>query len=243
MKTLCNLAMIALLAVACKTTRHMYDSNEPLDKVYNRSINQAMIADTTKTIDTLQAIVAGNPVLQWKTINGQQYVLMGTFMKYPKSFPPGDSINNSWGEMWLFIPNQMKYRLGSQFTATSDTLLRLSQMLGLPPVNGNKYIAQVWVPANKLYRPAGSPDVTTTHASPVLSVGVSDEYKAWFNGYIISSYFQPLPAGASHYPWTRMGYTYDWNPRVNRVGVSEFVLPKGCGIWVENMTTASGFFK
>ncbi|WPV68035.1 hypothetical protein [Chitinophaga sp. LS1] len=243
MKTLRNLMLIALLAVACKTTRDGYGSNEPLDKVYNRSINQAMIADTTKTIDTLQTITAGNPVLQWKTINGQQYVLMGTFMKYPNSFPPGDSINNSWGEMWLFIPNQMKYRLGSTFSPTSDTLLRLSQMLGLPPVNGNRYIAQVWVPAGKLYRPAGNPDVTTTHAGPVLSAGVSEEYKAWFNGYIISSYFQPLAPGGAHYPWTRMGYTYDWNPRVNRVGVSEFVLPKGCGIWVEKMTTAGGFFK
>lgn len=232
MKTLRNLLWIAVLASACKTTK------EPLDRVYHRSVNQAMIGDSSKTIDTLQTITASNPILQWKTVHGQQYVLMGTFMRFPDSFPPGDSITNNWGEMWLFIPNQMKYRL--QFNGPSDTLLRISQLLGLPPVNGNKYIAQVWVPVNKLYRPAGSPDVTTTHASAVLSSGVSEEYKLWFNNYIISSYYQP---GSTHYPWTRMGYTYDWNPAVKRVGLSEFVLPKGCGIWVEAMTPANGFFK
>jgi hypothetical protein len=241
MKTLRNLLLIAVMASACKTTKEGTGSNEPLDKVYSRSIHQAMIADPSKTIDTLQPITASNPILQWKTVHGQEYVLMCTFMRFPDSFPQGDSITNNWGEMWLFIPNQMKYRLN--FNRTSDTLLRISQLLGLPPVNGNKYIAQVWVPVNKLYRPAGSPDVTATHASAVLSPGVSDEYKSWFNNYIISSYYQPLANGASHYPWTRMGYTYDWNPSVKRVGLSEFVLPKGCGIWVEAMTPASGFFK
>ena len=235
------LSLLAFVAmVACSTAKHNMEGHMTLNQVYNRSIKLAMTGDSTNMIDTLQALVTSNPNLQWKTVHGQQYVLMATFTGYVKSFPPGDSVTTSWGETWLFIPAQMQYRLGRSFDAHSDTTLRISQMLGLPPVNSDKYIVQMWVPVSKLYRPAGSPNITTTTASPVLDTSATAAYKLWFNNYIIGSYYQPY---VTHYPWTRMGYTYDWYPKGNRVGCSEFVLPKGSGIWVEKATTAAGFFK
>ena len=36
-----------------------------------------------------------------------------------------------------------------------------------------------------------------------LEEDTSDEYRAWFNGNIICSYFD------NAYPWTRLGCTYD----------------------------------
>lgn len=53
------------------------------------------------------------------------------------------------------------------------------------------------------------------------------DYKGWFENRTQFIYSYPYPAagaGASMpYPWTRLGYTYDWgNP--NHVGLSEFVL-------------------
>ncbi|WP_157305879.1 hypothetical protein [Chitinophaga tropicalis] len=216
------------------------------DQLYAQSIMDAIWADSSEVIDTLWPIANTNAKLKWKTINGQSYVLMATFMRFPGSYPEGDSITNTWGDSWLFAPTQMKERIGSSFTASSDTIMRVCQLLGLPPVNArsNTHIAEVWVKPERLMRPAGNPSITTTTSSAVLSGGVSPEYSSWFNDYIIYAYYRPLqPANDYHYPWTRLGYTYDWAPGSKKVGLSEYVLQASSGIWVEKVRTASAYFK
>lgn len=239
------LFVLITLGTACKKD----DPTPPvetMDQRYATAITDAMVADSSEVTDTLWAITAANPNLQWKTVNGQQYVLMATFMRFPSSYPAGDSINTTWGDGWIFIPSQMKKRLLPVLTATSDTILRISQLLGLPPVNSksNTHIATMWVPASRLFRPAGNPDITTSTASPVLANGLPDDYVTWFNNYIIYAYYHPLQSDTDfHYPWTRMGYTYDWAPGASKVGLSEYVLRGNSGCWVEQTTTAAGFFK
>src|SRR3954464_2568055 len=109
MKT--KIFLLFLLVIAgCKK-----DDNPPpvytMDQLYASSITDAMVADSSEIVDSLLPITASNSALQWKTINGQTYVLMSTFMRFPSSYPEGDSITNTWGESWLFIPAQMKSRL------------------------------------------------------------------------------------------------------------------------------------
>lgn len=234
-------AIILLLVMVCKSTLVNAQSNE-LTKVYNAATKLAMIADSTRNIDTLMTLTATNPVLKWKTIHGKNYVLMATFMNNIKDYPVGDSTRTPT-EVWLFVPGQMQYRLRSKMTHKTDTILKLNEMLGLPPVSGDTHIAQFWVQVNNVFRPAGSPDVTVPSASGTLSTNVSTEYKLWFNNYVITSYFQPLTGTEVYYPWTRMGYTYNWAPGANRVGVSEFVLNPDSGIWVEAVYKASDYFR
>ncbi|GAA0530456.1 hypothetical protein [Chitinophaga japonensis] len=217
-----------------------------LAELYAHSVTDAMIADSAEVIDTLWAITPANSGLQWKNIHGKDYVLMATFMRFPDSYPAGDSITNTWGESWVFAPAQMKRRLGPAFTTATDTILRISQLLGLPPVNShsNTHIAEIWVPAEQLFRPAGNPAINTTTTGAVLVNGVSNTYSTWFDGNIIYSYYRSLSSAADYYyPWTRLGYTYDWAPDTKEVGLSEFVLQASSGIWVEKVTTAAGFFR
>ncbi|NIG56620.1 hypothetical protein [Chitinophaga sp. Cy-1792] len=216
-----------------------------LNSLYAASIKDAMTADSSEIIDTLWPITASNTRLQWKTINGQQYVLMATFMRFPSSYPQGDSITTTWGEAWLFVPAQMKQKLSTQLTASTDTLLRVCELLGLPPINPktNTHIAQMWVPTSQLFRPAGNPDITATTTGPVPGIA-DNNYLTWFNNYIIYAYYHPLTSATDfHYPWTRLGYTYDWAPNGNKVGLSEFVMKQNTGCWVEKTTTAQDFFK
>ncbi|MBU6351343.1 MAG: hypothetical protein KGS73_14490 [Chloroflexi bacterium] len=35
------------------------------------------------------------------------------------------------------------------------------------------------------------------------------------------------------YPWTRLGYTYDWSNSASEVGLSEFVVAAGSTVAVE----------
>lgn len=217
-----------------------------MDQLYGLSVQDAMVADSTEISDALWPITPDNPDLQWKTINGQSYVLMATFMRFPASYPAGDSITNVWGESWLFIPKQMKSRIGASFTPTSDTIMRICQLLGLPPVNSktNTHIATMWVKADRLYRPAGNPAINTKSAGAVLLSTVTPAYSKWFNDYIIYAYYRPLTSATdAHYPWTRMGYTFDWAPGTSRVGLSEYVLQASSGAWVEKVGRAADFFK
>ncbi|AXY74225.1 hypothetical protein D3H65_09670 [Paraflavitalea soli] len=217
-----------------------------LNQLYATAIDDAMITENIERIDTLWPISNANSRLQWKTVHGKQYVLMATFMRFPSSYPEGDSITTTWGDAWLFIPQQMKMRIGGSFKADSDTLLRICQLLGLPPVNSrtNTHIAEMWVPADSLQRPAGNPAINTTAANEVLISGASPSYTSWFNNYIIYAYYHTLTSATDfHYPWTRLGYTFDWAPTAHEVGLSEYVLRANTGCWVNKTRTASGYFK
>ncbi|MFY0254515.1 hypothetical protein ACDQ55_11225 [Chitinophaga sp. 30R24] len=241
------LLFAAITFAGCKKD----DSNNPapvynLNQLYAQAVDDAMVADSSEISTALSPITTDNPDLQWKTINGQAYVLLATFMKYPNSYPVGDSITNTWGESWLFIPQQMKSRIAAGFTPTSDTIMRICQLLGLPPANtsSNTHIAQIWVKASSLYRPAGNPAIDTKTSGPVLISSVTPDYTTWFNNYIIYAYYRPLTlATDAHYPWTRMGYTYDWAPGASKVGMSEYVLQASSGAWVEQVSRAADFFR
>jgi hypothetical protein len=247
------LPAIVLIAAVGFTSCNKNDDNPvtpppalTMDQLYAKAVDDAMVADSSEISDALWPITPENTDLQWKTINGQSYVLMATFMRFPASYPQGDSITNVWGESWLFIPKQMKNKIGPSFTPTSDTLMRICQLLGLPPVNSktNTHIATMWVKAEKLYRPAGNPAIGTKSATAVLQSTVPPAYATWFNSYIIYAYYRPLGSATdAHYPWTRMGYTYDWAAGANRVGLSEYVLQAASGAWVEKVTRAADFFK
>lgn len=240
------LAMVSILTfAACKKEKDTPGTSD-LNQLYANAIDDAMITESTERIDTLWPINVINNKLQWKTVKGKQYLLMATFMRFPGSYPEGDSINTTWGDAWLFIPQQMKMRIGGSFKAGSDTLLRICQLLGLPPVNPNTntHIAEIWVPVDSLRRPAGNPDITTTTATEVLMSNATPAYANWFNNYIIYAYYHTLTSATDfHYPWTRLGYTYDWAPGSREVGLSEYVLRAKTGCWVNKTRTASNYFK
>lgn len=235
-----------ITAAGCKKNGDVVNPVLTNDDLYANAIADAMVTDSTERVDTLWPVSATNSHLQFKNINGKYYVLMATFMKYPNSYPVGDSINNTWGESWLFIPEQMKMRLSPGFTSSSDTIMRICQLLGLPPKNSNSntHIGLLWVPGDKLVRPAGSNAITTTDATEILQPTVTADYATWFDNYIIYAYYHTLQSATDfHYPWTRLGYTYDWAPGVSEVGLSEYVLQANSPIWVEQVTTAAAFFK
>lgn len=239
-------AIVSLIAFeSCKK-----DADQPavtdLDQLYANAITDAMVTEDIERIDTLWPISNTNARLQWKTVNGKQYVLMATFMRFPSSYPEGDSITTTWGDAWLFVPQQMKMRIGGSFKSGSDTLMRICQLLGLPPVNShtNTHIAEMWVPADSLQRPAGNPDIRVSAANEILISGASPTYANWFNNYIIYAYYHTLTSATDfHYPWTRLGYTFDWAPDSREVGLSEYVLRAKTGCWVNKTRTAGNYFR
>ena len=209
-----------------------------LDELYQKAIIDAFTADSAEICDTLWPISSSNSKLEWKTINNEKYVLAGCFTKYPDSYS-SPSVTTSWGVMWVFIPRQMKYRMKSLLNQESDTLLRMRQLLGLPSTNSSNYIAELWIKPGDLYRPAADNEIDDQTAGPYYPTKPDATYTVWFNQNIYDSYF----GAGLHYPWTRLGYTYDWAPNASEVGVSEYCVKKNSTLVVCRTYLATVYLK
>jgi hypothetical protein len=145
-------------------------------------------------------------------------------------------------DSWVTVVPEMK----NLFSGTAPQPLRIAQLLGLPPeyaASGNpkeaKYMLELWVSPKDLFRPCPDTEISDTtcetgfpadifrmldlsnkvRATEGAEYGVFKSYTSWFNNRTRNIYTM----GASPYPWTRLGYTYDWGSS-NHVGLSEFVL-------------------
>ena len=144
-------------------------------------------------------------------------------------------------DSWVTVVPEIK----NFFATTPPEPLRIAQLLGLPPeaaIAGNPtaytYMLEMWVSPTDLFRPCPDTEISDTvceigfpvdsFRTPALTnmvrategpdYGVFMTYPDWFNNR--SRY---IYTGSNPYPWTRLGYTYDWGSS-NHVGLSEFVL-------------------
>jgi hypothetical protein len=231
--------MILILS-GCKkiTNSDPFNQQAYFEERYQTSVSDAITADSSEICDTLWAINSSNTKLEWKTINNEQYVLVGNFNRHPESYSD-TSLVNSWGVIWVFLPEQMKSRMLSSTFPDHDTLLRLRQLLGLPPSNTNTYVVELWVKPQDLYRPAGDPEIGDHTANAYLPENADPNYIPWFNQNIYDSYF----SNWTHYPWTRLGYSYDWGNPASEVGLSEFCIKKNSMVYVKKLNLVSDYLK
>lgn len=178
---------------------------------------------------------------------------LGDAGKYYKCGDPGGCSGNSscieGGECptyrydsWVTVVPEMK----NFFGLVRPEPLRIAQLLGLPPTAATvgdageyKYMLEMWVSPQDLFRPCPDTEISDTvcetsfptdlfrmldlnnkvRATVGPEYGVFKTYSSWFNNHTRYSY----TTGSSPYPWTRLGYTYDWGSS-NHTGLSEFVL-------------------
>lgn len=138
----------------------------------------------------------------------------------------------------------------------------------------NTCIMQLYVSPAKLFRPTADPDVTRHRAEPFSSTDgfrkredrfpvYSDmpcdtrycpscasgrcgmtSYRNWYQ--IRETYIYSKTPVSAPYPWTALGFTYDWgNHTPPHFGVSEFVInsgTKGIGVRIESCTWTGDYF-
>lgn len=182
--------------------------------LYEQAMNDAMTIET----DEIHSVVTITPQSENATINDDGDVLLITWHKYPESYISGEDATLSYGEVWCFTDKEIASWYDSHKTNVADWELRFEQLLGLPEDKEYTHFTGMWVPMNAVKRPAYSYDIT----QPVTDMQFDDcadaVFVSWFNDNIIYSYFD------SAYPWTRLGYTYDWSGA--EYGLSEFIVEK-----------------
>jgi hypothetical protein len=121
---------------------------------------------------------------------------------------------------------------------------RLDQLLGLPPASHYSYFLELWVSPDDIVRPCFDPsvDLNVCEFAPSKKDNDRTEYLSWLYKYIYDSYSDPDMM--KRYPFSHLGYTYDWNPKnKSHVGLSEFVIGKNKNIYIRKVYTTRSYFE
>lgn len=124
--------------------------------------------------------------------------------------------------------------------------LRLRQLLGLPREEKLTHFTTIWVEPKDLIRPAYTPSIASSEMacrfeddddSQLDSLGMW--LRNWFDKTWSASY-----KSDGGYPWTRLGYTYDWGATgSDKYGLSEFLLMNESKVMVQTTKDLKSFVR
>lgn len=154
----------------------------------------------------------------------------------------GDWVSVAPSETWVTVESHLqefcrgfvRERHPDETTLTR----RLEQRLGLAPASSKAAFVRIQLEhpsAEVIFRPCVDPAADHVGCGLGPPAKARPEHQQWFYQQYYSSYGQSL---ISEFPWTSLGYTFDWAPGASggtkfaRVGESEFVIPKGASIKV-----------
>lgn len=215
-----------LVLGACGGTRPAAESNP--EARYRAAIEDARTAEPSEITTALTPLVPYNESLVWRTVRDSiRQVLVVTWGgadTLPRA-AAGDTVTPDQ-DVWVTAVPQLRRFCRGLDRRGNALQLRLAQRLGLPPDADYDRFVELWVRPENLVRPCPDPAVTDRECGlhppePSAHVQISDVHRDWFRTLKRTSY------GPDGYPFTGLGYTYDWNRSTDEVGPSEFVLRPG----------------
>ena len=168
--------------------------------------------------EEVMPLVALVPDSKDATFNDKGQVLLLSWHKYPDSYVHGEQFTCAYGEMWTFTDKEVLSWYDENNEGVTDWELRFEQLLGLPATDAKTHVSAFWVDMDEIIRPAYLTDATAQIDPNSLDGSLLGEHKEWFDGNAEYSY------NTSAYPWTRLGYTYDWSKDTNEYGLTEFII-------------------
>lgn len=248
----------------------------PVQALYSSAVHDARTVTPAKISRNLTPITSENRDLIWENgIPGSRLLVLswirGSDARYydgsvdPACRPDSDSCTLR-ADIWVTVAPEMK----RYFMEVPPQPLRIAQLLGVPPEYAaeDRRMVELWVSPRDLFRPCPDQEITDRECragfppDPFGPFGPDERYRAtegpgwnvfmnytgWFNNRKSYIYANPrnYPA-SSPYPWTRLGYTYDWGSP-NHVGLSEFVVHgrkqnnSGISVGIRSLSTTTEYF-
>ena len=210
------------------------------ETAYRQAVEDARVATAAEIVSDLAALMPDNPSLRWRYDDGTTRVLLVTWTGWDGYVGQEEQVVPLGVDVWsTAYPDVRDFAWNSGLTGEALEM-RLRQRLGLPPDSQKHYVVEMWADLRDVFRPAPDPEVTDRQAE--LDFPQSDQYvtvapahRAWFESLEAQSY------GEWGYPWTRLGYTYDWAPEESLVGFSEFVIRQGAEVLVESVMSTEEY--
>lgn len=202
------------------------------DAAYDASVLDALVIDAWES-QALVTITESDPLTTW---NEDGQVLMVTWHRYPDSYVAGEPSTLYYGESWTFTEDEMIAWFAENGDDVTDYELRFEQLIGLPATTSNTHFTAFWVNPDDMNRPAYNADITSDVVELTYYDGMSQAHIDWMDANSASSYYSAYP-----YPWTRLGYTYDWADNGTAYGLSEFIVQQGATVDVEYTLSTEEF--
>lgn len=119
----------------------------------------------------------------------------------------------------------------SQFSPLVITRLRLIQYLGLPLENPDRnHFVTIIAKDSDIIRPCLDQQIGDDRCNSPKSQQEKTNFIENNQGLI-----------GKAYPWTALGYTYDWGNPANNVGASEYVIKSGATVFIESVEETKAF--
>jgi hypothetical protein len=144
-----------------------------------------------------------------------------------------------YGDTWVTIVPELQ-TICRHFTG--DVAMQVRELLGLPPDHQIPNAVVMKVRSTDIFRPTpdptpwtlcpcGNPTASDCSFDPAVQCGnsfpkdVAPSHVQWIAATTLS--VRQMPHG---FPWTHLGYTYNWKPGADPYGASEYVVRKGTQI-------------
>ena len=209
-----------------------------IDSIYSSAVQDALNPEPDEVSFNLKTITTNDTNLTWSEIDGEKYLLVVSY-KTTTSYYQNDSTgfyNTGPYDIWVTVAPEMQL-LCSCYTFESIDRLRwrLRQLLGLLPDGEQDHFVEFWVRPQDLFRPCPDSEVYDDSCDLCFREDVSRDHRRWFNELRAVQYKEGNKRFTG-YPWTQLGYTYDWNPNnKSHIGLSEFVVKKNARVIVGNI--------
>ena len=234
------LLVLLIGVVGCRSTKAPPDGTP--DGLYRAAIEDARTAEPSEIVTTLTPIVPSNDNLVWRTTTDSVRQVLVVTWGGSETLPgasAGDTLTVE-EDVWVTAVPQIR-RFCRSLEKSGEALdRRLAQRLGLPPDAGYTQFVELWVRPADLVRPCPDPEVSDRECErsppvPAEHVRISESHREWFRTLRQTSY------GPDGYPFTGLGYTYDWHPATDEVGPSEFVIRTGEPAEVHDVRTTASY--
>lgn len=210
------------------------DDTEPkatLEQLYSEATMDSITAEPDE-IFPLVCLTPQDRQTQWQ--DGK--VLVATVNKKPQLYTEGKTISLP-GEVWTVSAKEMENWIHKNKSDVTDWQIRLQQVVGVPLTSEYTHVTAMWVSPEDVIRPAYSRDITSGAMPTALPQDTPEDYRDWFEGNVMWSYFD------SQYPWTRLGYTYDWAENSGEYGLTEFLVREGAMVTIAYTDTIADYIK
>lgn len=237
---------------------------------YVAALDAARYPSPKKISHDLVPILRSTPGLEWNA-SGQVKLATWTKAAYfadRQRFAPGKTFP-LYGDTWFTIVPFVQRFCSALGLEGALLALRLEQLFGLPPKDDKDAFLEVWVNPADLFRPCPDPEIGDHECQveiPVLDcpdedassprppwpchcldapqvsgafVKVDPAHLKWMCDNWTSTYGNADPL--SNFPWTALGYTYDWGNPDDPRGMSEYVARKGAEVVFDSLRPTDAY--
>lgn len=217
-------ALVWVIALGLSGCAAVVPSGMPSGGAYEAAIADAAVASPRK-VTALMPLPQGDKVRVVSWVTETRTPCKSPDTSCATTTPPD--------RIWVTLAGEVQARCRAWGLRGDALRQRLEQLLGLPldppPQFRKARFVTMEVARERLDRPCLGVDESNAQ-SPVCTVGIQASRAPDVRDYVLrqmaDSFVVGGPGGPG-YPFTRLGYTYDWNEvnaRPNRYGASEFLV-------------------